>query len=138
MKFLKGIILLLIPSLLFAGELDESNGPSEYYHQKLHAAEGAYLVRYEKITYKSRLLKKDKLEISATIEKVFKGNKNESEIIHFYRLYDSDISNYVPEQGERFVVFFDNHGGRSSIDPQDPSSVWVASTEIIGFLNLHK
>jgi hypothetical protein len=142
MKYLKGFFLLLIVKFAFAGKLDENNGPSEYYHQKLHVAEEAYLVHYESIIYtpsaRNGMYKsKDKLEITAVIEKAFKGQKKVNEKIIFHRIYDSDISKNLPANGQKFVVFFDKFNGESSINSQDPSSVWANSTEIIKFLNEH-
>ncbi|MBQ4838486.1 hypothetical protein [Pseudoalteromonas luteoviolacea] len=143
MKYLKGFFLLVIINLAYAGELDENNGPSEYYHQKLHAAEEAYLVRYERVNYTPSVSNgiyhsKDKLEISAVIELVFKGQKAKNEKIQFYRIYDSDASKNLPAKGQRFIVFFDKFNGKSSINPQDPASVWVHSKKIIKFLSEHK
>jgi len=133
---------LLIVKLAFASELDENNGPSEYYHQKLHIAEEAYLVRYERITYTPSVSNgmyhsKDKVEISAVIEKAFKGQKKINERILFHRVYDSDISKNLPAKGQRFIVIFDKFKGESSINPQDPASVWAHSKEIIKFLAEH-
>ena len=136
------ILLLLMVNVAFATELDESNGPSEYYHQKLHVSDEAYLVQYERIIYTQSAsnglyFTKDKLEISAVIEKVFKGQKKRNEIIKFHRLFDSDISKSLPQKGQRFIVFFDNFNGKPIIDPQDPASVWPHSKEITHFLSEH-
>jgi len=142
MKYLIIFISLLIIKLAFAGDLDENNGPSEYYHQMLHGAEEAYLVRYEHIAYtpggSNGLYKsKDAIEISAVIEQSFKGQKKINEHILFHRIYDSNISEYLPDEGQRFIVFFKSFNGESAVDPQDPASVWAHSAEIVKFLTEH-
>lgn len=141
MKYLKVLFLLLFIKLVFAGELNENNGASEYYHQKLHIAEGAYLVRYERVTHTPGCSNpgrsKDKIEISAIIEKAFKGEKKIDDEIVFNRLYDSNKSRHLPVEGQRFIVFFDTYDGEWSIDPQDPASVWADSSEINTFLTDH-
>ena len=67
MKYPIVLCFLFIFNFAYADELDENNGASEFYHQKLHGAEEAYLVQYEQVTYMAgKEGSKDKIEMSVS------------------------------------------------------------------------
>lgn len=127
--FLAAAVALLVCSAGLAGEIDNSDEkPNDmefyYLHQALHYSVEAYVVRYDNIV-KSTWANGagDKLEISATILEVIKGNKSRGATINFTRTLDGrygDISGYFDQ---KYIVFYDEYKSGIRIDPQSPAAV---------------
>ncbi|WP_435274574.1 hypothetical protein ACMAZF_14970 [Psychrobium sp. nBUS_13] len=133
-----GILILLLTTTSFAEELDENRGPIEYVHSRMHNSVKVYVVTYQDVV-KGTWAKGagDKIDITAKIINVLKGDGAVGDYIHFNKYLDGRYGNTDRFIGKKYIVFYEKFGD-VIVGPSQAGSTFEYTEERYQYLLNHE
>lgn len=124
------VTCLFLTRFLPADELNEIASAKEAFHHNLHEVEEHYLVCYHTIQKEKWAKDWDKLIITGTIVRVYRGKLAIGDQLTFERVMDGKIDKFSHLVGRLFFVpRYKSDDGKMEVDPQDPAWIFPWSEE---------